>query len=116
LFHIILENFLSNFFQSNKNLDLNLSSPLVFSTNIFFNYSPQNGLQIYQQNNSPSLNNPFVQLIRIHLSKSSRIKSEWKNKVSYEQAQKDSISKQQPNNKNSLLSVSSVSSSSSSIS
>ena len=86
LFHIVLENLLANFFLTKSSFDFALSSPLMFKSNLSFNYSPYIGLQIQQPNGMQSLQNPLIQLVRLHYSMSPRVKPDWKANKSREAA------------------------------
>lgn len=70
--HVLAENFFSNFFYSGSTMDLSFHPQisLKISSN---NLSPQ-----LNTRNNNILNNPLVQVIRSHLSRSPRVKQEWK--------------------------------------
>lgn len=81
LFHILTENLLVNLFQMPKlfanlqaNTPTNIINTMSYPNASIVLTSSQTNLLLQQQ----LLSNPFKQLIRSHLSKSSKIKNEWK--------------------------------------
>jgi hypothetical protein len=107
LFHILTENLLVNLFQLPKlftNLQANIptnifTAPSYPNTSIVLT-SSQTNLLLQQQ----LLSNPFKQLIRSHLSKSLKIKSEWKNtaKNKFYSPQIDKITDKSSNHRRSI--------------
>ena len=76
LFHILTENLLMNLFQMPKLQLTNFQAhtPPIFPHASIVLTSSQSNLLLQQQ----LLSNPLKQLIRLHLTKSAKVKSEWK--------------------------------------
>lgn len=76
LFHILAENLLANFFQADTNkLNFNTLPPQINTGPNVISIKTLSPQVQYQSNLQ---NSPFIQVIRCHLTKSSRVKPEWK--------------------------------------